>query len=102
VNHKRVQRPRAEDNLLCVPKQAFQPAATDSRHRFVVYPNLARRLVPTTVNQLWIADITYVRLSEAFIYLAVVSGACGRSAFRWRPSRFVGMRQAHRNAGQPS
>jgi putative transposase len=83
VNHKRVQRLRAEDNLLCVPKQAFRPATTDSRHRFVVYPNLARRLVPTTVNQLWIADITYVRLSEAFIYLAVVLDAFSRRVIGW-------------------
>jgi putative transposase len=83
VNHKRVQRLRAEDNLLCVPKQAFRPATTDSRHRFVVYPNLARRLVPTTVNQLWIADITYVRLSEEFIYLAVVLDAFSRRVIGW-------------------
>jgi putative transposase len=83
VNHKRVQRLRAEDNLLCVPRQAFRPATTDSRHRFVVYPNLARRLVPTAVNQLWVADITYVRLSEAFIYLAVVLDAFSRRVIGW-------------------
>jgi putative transposase len=83
VNHKRVQRLRAADNLLCVPKQAFCPATTDSRHRFVVYPNLARRLVPTTVNQLWVADITYIRLSEEFIYLAVVLDAFSRRVIGW-------------------
>jgi transposase InsO family protein len=83
VNHKRVARIRREDNLLCVPKQAFRPATTDSRHRFVVYPNLARRLVPTTVNQLWMADITYVRLSEEFIYLAVVLDAFSRRVIGW-------------------
>jgi transposase InsO family protein len=83
VNHKRVARIRREDNLLCVPKQAFRPATTDSRHRFMAYPNLARRLVPTTVNQLWVADITYVRLSEAFIYLAVVLDAFSRRVIGW-------------------
>jgi putative transposase len=83
VNHKRVQRLRQADNLLCVPKTAFRPATTDSRHRFVVYPNLARRLVPTTVNQLWAADITYVRLSEEFIYLAVVLDAFSRRVIGW-------------------
>jgi putative transposase len=83
VNHKRVLRIRKEDNLLCVAKQAFRPATTDSRHRFVVYPNLARRLVPTAVNQLWVADITYVRLSEAFIYLAVVLDAFSRRVIGW-------------------
>ena len=83
VNHKRVQRIRRQDNLLCVPKRAFRPTTTDSRHRFVVYPNLARRLVPTTVNQLWIADITYVRLAEEFVYLAVVLDAFSRRVIGW-------------------
>jgi putative transposase len=83
VNHKRVQRLRQADNLLCVAKKAFRPATTDSRHRFVVYPNLARRLVPTTVNQLWAADITDVRLSEEFIYLAVVLDAFSRRVIGW-------------------
>jgi transposase InsO family protein len=83
VNHKRVQRIRAEDNLLCVPKTGFRPATTDSRHRFLVYPNLARRLVPTAVNQLWISDITYVRLSEEFVYLAVVLDAFSRRVIGW-------------------
>lgn len=83
VNHKRVQRLRAEDNLLCVPKTAFRPATTDSRHRFTVYPNLARKLVPTAVNQLWIADITYVRLAEEFVYLAVVLDAFSRRVIGW-------------------
>ena len=66
-----------------MPKKAFRPATTDSRHRFAVYPNLARRLVPTAMNQLWIADITYVRLSEAFIYLAVVLDAFSRRVIGW-------------------
>lgn len=83
VNHKRVAQIRREDNLLCVPKKAFRPATTDSRHRFVVYSNLARRLVPTTVNQLWVADITYVRLSEEFIYLAVVLDTFSRRVIGW-------------------
>ncbi len=83
VNHKRVQRLRAEDNLLCVPKTAFRPATTDSRHRFTVYPNLARKLVPTAVNQLWIADITYMRLAEEFVYLAVVLDAFSRRVIGW-------------------
>jgi putative transposase len=83
VNHKRVQRLRQEDNLLCVVKKAFRPAMTDSRHRFIVHPNLARRLIPTTVNQFWVADITYVRLSEEFVYLAVVLDAFSRRAVGW-------------------
>jgi transposase InsO family protein len=83
VNHKRVLRLMREDNLLCLRKKAFVPATTDSRHRWMIYPNLARHLVPTTVNQLWVADITYVRLAEAFAYLAVVLDAYRRRTIGW-------------------
>lgn len=83
VNHKRVQRIRREDNLLCVPRQAFRPATTDSRHGWRVWPNLARAMVPTTVNQLWVADITYVRLDEEFVYLAVILDAFSRKVVGW-------------------
>ncbi len=83
VNHKRVLRIAREDNLLCVPRQSFRPATTDSKHRWPVYPNLARRLVPLAVNQLWVSDITYIRLSEAFIYLAVILDAFSRRVVGW-------------------
>lgn len=83
VNHKRVERLRRADNLLCLRKPAFRPATTDSRHRFMIYPNLAARVAPTTVNQLWVADITYVRLAEEFIYLAVVLDAFSRKVVGW-------------------
>ncbi len=83
VNHKRVERIRRDDNLLCVPQRAFVPATTDSRHRFRVYPNLTRKLEPLAVNQLWVADITYVRLSEEFVYLAVVLDAFSRRVVGW-------------------
>ncbi len=83
VNHKRVQRLRQSDNLLCVTGRTFRPPTTDSRHRFTVYPNLARKLLPTAVNQLWVADITYVRLAEAFVYLAVILDAWSRRVVGW-------------------
>ncbi len=83
VNHKRVLRLLGEDNLLCLRKKTFVPATTDSRHGWKVYPNLARRLVPTTINQLWVADITYVRLAETFVYLAVVLDAYSRRVVGW-------------------
>lgn len=83
VNHKRVARIRREDNLLCVPKQAFRPATTDSRHSWRVWPNLARRIVPMAVNQLWVADITYIRMREEFVYLAVVLDAFSRRVAGW-------------------
>ena len=83
VNHKRVQRIRQTDNLLCVTGRTFRPATTDSRHRFSVYPNLARRMTPSIANQLWVADITYVRLGESFVYLAVILDAWSRRVVGW-------------------
>jgi transposase InsO family protein len=83
VNHKRVRRLMREDNLLCLRKRRFVPATTASRHRWRVYPNLARWLEPMAVNQLWVADITYVRLRRGFAYLAVILDACSRRAVGW-------------------
>ena len=61
----------------------FRPATTDRRHGWRVCPNLARSLVPTAVNQLWVADITYVRMREEFIYLAVMLDALSRRVVGW-------------------
>src|SRR5262249_10959440 len=83
VNHKRVLRIMREDNLLCLRGATFRPATTDSRHGWRVWPNLARHMVPTTINQLWVADITYVRLAEAFVYLAVILDAFSRKVVGW-------------------
>ena len=83
VNHKRVLRIMREDNLLCLRKPLFRPATTDSRHGWRVWPNLARHMLPTTINQLWVADITYVRLAEAFVYLAVILDAFSRKVVGW-------------------
>ena len=83
VNHKRVQRLRRSDNLLCVTGRTLRPPTTDSRHRFTIYPNLARKMLPTAANQLWVADITYVRLAEAFVYLAVILDAWSRRVVGW-------------------
>jgi putative transposase len=83
VNHKRVLRLTREDNLLCLRRKSFVPATTDSSHRFRVYPNLARKLETTALNQLWVADITYVRLLEAFAYLAVILDAHSRRVVGW-------------------
>jgi putative transposase len=83
VNHKRVARIRREDNLLCVPKKSFRPPTTDGRHHWHVWPNLARHLVPMAVDQLWVADITYIRMSEAFVYLAVVLDGFSRRVVGW-------------------
>lgn len=86
VNHKRVGRILREDNLLCLRKRKFL-GTTDSKHDFPVYPNLARRFVPTSVNQLWVADITYIRLEEEFVYLAVILDAYSRLVIGWALER---------------
>lgn len=83
VNKKRILRIMREDNLLCVPKRAFVPPTTASRHHWRIYPNLARRVLPMAVNQLWVADITYVRLAEEFVYLAVILDAFSRRVVGW-------------------
>jgi transposase InsO family protein len=86
VNHKRVGRILREDNLLCLRKRKFL-VTTDSKHDLRVYPNLARRFVPTAVNQLWVADITYIRLEEEFVYLAVILDAYSRLVIGWALER---------------
>ena len=86
VNRKKVQRLMREDNLLCLRKRRFI-ATTDSNHGLAVYPNLARDLAMTGVNQLWVADITYIRLETEFVYLAVVLDAYSRKVIGWALDR---------------
>lgn len=86
VNHKRVGRIMREDNLLCLRKRQFR-ITTDSRHGFRICPNLTRNFVPTAPNQLWVADITYIRLLKEFVYLAVVLDAYSRMVIGWSLER---------------
>jgi len=86
VSVARVQRVRREDNLLAVRRRKFM-VTTDSEHEFLVYPNLAGRLVLTAVNQLWVADITYLRLASEFVYFAAVLDAFSRRVLGWSLSR---------------
>ncbi len=86
VNPKRVYRLLREDNLLCVRKRKFV-VTTDSNHGRRVYPNLARQMVLTGIDQLWVADITYIRLQDEFVYLAVVIDAFSRRVIGWALDR---------------
>ena len=86
VNHKRVLRMMREDNLLCVRRRGFV-VTTDSRHTLPIYPNLAGEIKPTAINQLWVADITYIRLRTEFVYLAVVLDAFSRRVIGWALGR---------------
>jgi len=83
VNHKHVRRLMREDNLLCLRAKPFVPYTTNSRHDFPIVPNLVRGLVPTGIDQIWVADITYIRLATQFIYLAVVLDAHSRKVIGW-------------------
>jgi putative transposase len=82
VNHKRVYRLMRQDNLLCLRRRKFA-VTTDSEHGLPVYPNLARTLTLTGLDQVWVADITYVRLELEFVYLAVILDAFSRRVIGW-------------------
>jgi putative transposase len=86
VNHKRVLRLMREDNLLCLRRTKYV-FTTDCRHDLPIYPNLARRVALTALNQLWVADITYIRLRNEFVYLAVVLDAYSRRVIGWELGR---------------
>ena len=91
VNHKRVMRIMAEDNLLAVQRKSFV-VTTNSNHEFEVYLNLASRMKVTGINQLWVADITYIRLQREFVYLAVVLDAFSRKVVGWELDRTLAIR----------
>jgi putative transposase len=91
VNHKRVARIMREDNLLAMQPRAFV-VTTDSDHELEVYLNLASRMKLTGVNQLWVADITYIRLHREFVYLAVILDAYSRKVVGWELDRTLAAR----------
>jgi putative transposase len=93
VNHKRVVRWMREDNLLAIRQRRFV-ITTDSQHDLEVYLNLAKRMKLTAANQLWIADLTYIRLHSEFVYLAVVLDAWSRRVVGWALDRSLGARLA--------
>ena len=83
VNVKRVQRLMRADSLIAMRRKPFAPPTSDSRHAFLIVPNLLRGLVPSGPDQIWVADITYVRLREAFAYLAVILDGFSRKVVGW-------------------
>ena len=91
VNHKRVARLMREDNLLAVQPRAFV-VTTNSQHEFEVYLNLASHLKLTGINQLWVADITYIRLQSEFVYLAVILDGFSRKVVGWALERTLATR----------
>lgn len=91
VNHKRVARIMKKDNLLAVQRRAFV-LTTDSNHEFEVYMNLAKRMKLTGINQLWVADITYIELGREFVYLAIILDAFSRRVVGWALERTLSTR----------
>jgi len=87
INHKRVLRWLRVDNLLCVRRRKFLLGTTDSRHGLPIYPNVAAGMVLTSIDQLGVADITYIRLQWEFVYLAVVLDAFSRRCLGWALQR---------------
>jgi transposase InsO family protein len=88
VNHKRVLRIMREESLLCQLKRRFMPT-TDSAHAFGRYPNLIRDTKLDRLDQVWISDITYIRLPTTFCYLAAILDAYSRRCVGWHLSRFI-------------
>ena len=84
----RVLRYMREANLLCRRRRAFR-STTDSNHDLPVFPNLTRDLTVTTINQLWVADITYIQLPRGFAYLAVLLDAFSRRVIGWALDRHM-------------
>ncbi len=72
-----------EDNLLCLRRKRAFTRTTAARHSQPIYPNFAREMVVTSINQLWVSDITYIRLEREFIYLAVIMDAFSRRVVGW-------------------
>jgi putative transposase len=93
ANHKRVTRIRREDNLLAIQPRAFV-VTTDSDHKLEVFLNLASRMKVTGINQLWVADITYIRLRAEFVYLAVILDGHSRKVVGWELERTLASRLA--------
>jgi len=91
VNHKRVARLMREDNLLAIGRRRFV-LITDSRHKLKVFINLAARIEVTGIDQLWVADITYIRLGREFVYLAIVLDRFSRRAVGWALDRTLAAR----------
>ena len=91
ANHKRVARIMREDNLLAVQPRQFV-VTTDSNHELEVYLNLAYRMKLTGIDQLWVADITYIRLRVEFVYLAVILDGFSRKVVGWELDRTLAAR----------
>jgi putative transposase len=88
VNHKKIRRIMREDNLLAIRRRKWI-TTTDSHHQMAIFPNLAPFMEPNGADQLWVADLTYIRLRSEFVYLAVVLDAWSRRVVGWALGRHL-------------
>jgi putative transposase len=88
VNHKRVLRMMREESLLCQLQRHFVHT-TDSHHRYQVYPNLIKGMTIEAPDVVWVADLTYIRLASAFVYLAAILDAYSRKCVGWKLSNRI-------------
>jgi putative transposase len=93
VNGKKVRRLMREHDLQPRPRKRFV-ATTDSDHDGPIFPNLAKDVVPTAPNQLWVADITYVAIAVGFVYVAIILDAWSRRVVGYAISRSIDARLA--------
>lgn len=89
INHKKVLKIMREENLLCKTKKKYKITTTDSNHDYPVYPNMVKNLTLTRINQVWVADITYVHLLNEHVYLAVIIDVFSRKCVGWELSRRI-------------
>lgn len=89
INHKKVLKITRENNLLCKKKKSFKPQTTNSNHSNKVFPNLAKDLQVTGLNEFWVSDITYIPLQKDFVYLAVIEDVFSRKCIGWNLSRNI-------------
>jgi putative transposase len=89
VNGKKVLRIMKKYNLICRRKKLFKPVTTQSDHDYKIYPNLIKNIEVTGLNQVWVADITYIRLVDEFIYLAGIIDIFSRKCIGWALSRDI-------------
>ena len=94
INHKKVARIMRENNWSCVPRKKRWIVTTNSNHGLSIYPNLITDLTLISVNQLWVADITYIRILRCFVYLAVILDAFSRKAVGYALSKRLDTRLA--------
>ena len=89
VGYDAIRKIMKEDNLICRRKKAFKPVTTQSNHDYKIYPNLIKNIEVTGLNQVWVADITYIQLVDEFIYLATIEDIFSRKCVGWALSRDI-------------